>query len=423
MQKKIIEHFVSITEIPHCSQESDRLLEFLENFAKKRGYIVEIDEAKNILIKRGNPKLSLQAHYDMVCMGEAPNIEIYIEDGWMSAKESSLGADNGMAIAMMMLLMDRGEELEFVITSDEEIGLVGASALSFELESRYMLNLDFEDEAEVCIGCAGGADLLATKNLDEVSKREYCYEVTVSGLDGGHSGVDIDKGIPNAIKVLAEYLVDKPIVISSFKGGERRNSIPTSVSVILSSSQELKSTDIVKVGEAIEDTLKFYNSSDFIELLNSFKHGVHTHNNEFNLPDTSINLALVTLKDGKVSIESSARAMSSTGLENICNKTVSLFQKFDFSHTEEYKYPSWRPEINEFTKIVNTSMQNIFGRSEYKAIHAGLECGLIYEKYPHMKFASIGPTILYPHSTREKVKLDSVGKIFKVVEEIVNKIQ
>ncbi|HHH20272.1 MAG TPA: aminoacyl-histidine dipeptidase, partial [Campylobacterales bacterium] len=125
MQEKIIEHFMALTKIPHCSQEADKLLDYLESFAQKRGYQVEIDETKNIYIHKENPKLALQAHYDMVCMGKAPVVETYIEEGWMMAKESSLGADNGMAIAMMMTLMDRGEALEYVMTADEEIGLIG----------------------------------------------------------------------------------------------------------------------------------------------------------------------------------------------------------------------------------------------------------------------------------------------------------
>ena len=127
----IIEHFKTLTKIPHCSKEADKLLEYLSLFAEERGYVVRIDSAKNILISKGSPKLCLQAHYDMVCMGKAPNIETYEEDGWMKARDSSLGADNGIAIAMMMSLMDEGEELEFLLTSDEEIGLIGANALSF----------------------------------------------------------------------------------------------------------------------------------------------------------------------------------------------------------------------------------------------------------------------------------------------------
>ena len=422
MQEKIIEKFISITKIPHCSQKADKLLEFLKEFAIKNEYKVEIDKAKNILISKGEPKLALQAHYDMVCMGDAPLIETYIEEDWMYAKNSSLGADNGMAIAMMMVLMERGEELEFLITSDEEIGLIGASALEFELQSKYMLNLDFEDEAEVCIGCAGGADLLADKNFDIVntSYNNY-YRVSVSNLVGGHSGVDIDRDITNAIKVLANYLSQYSIGINTFRGGERRNSIPTDAVALIGTAKELKSSDMVKV-EKLKESLDIWECGDFMELLNQFEHGVHSYNEEFNLPESSINLAIVEFDNGKATIESSARAMSMETLGEICQKTTSLFERLDFKSQKQYKYPSWKPNINKFTEIIGDSMQNIFGKNEYKAIHAGLECGLISKKYPHMKFASIGPTICYPHSTREKVKVSSIGKTFQVVEEIVNKI-
>ncbi|NEW60086.1 aminoacyl-histidine dipeptidase, partial [Sulfurovum sp. bin170] len=419
--EKIIEYFISLTKIPHCSQEAERLLEFLETFAKERGYSVQIDETKNILIKKGKPKLSIQAHYDMVCIGEA-NIETYIEDGWMYAKDSSLGADNGIAIAMMMVLMDRGEELEFLFTSDEEIGLVGASALEFELDSGHMLNLDFEDEAEVCIGCAGGADLVAFETFEECEALDYFYRVSVTGLAGGHSGVDIDKGIPNAIKVLANYLKEKNLLLSSFEGGERRNSIPANAYAIVSSKDKLNSSGMVEV-IALDNRYRVYQSEEFLNLLNIFEDGVENFNQELNIPDTSINLAIVSFEEGDAIIESSARAMSDEGLKAICKKNQNLAIANAFKVGEEFKYPAWRPEKNEFTKIVNSSMTKVFGRSEYKAIHAGLECGVISEKYPNIKFASIGPTIIYPHSTREKMKLDSVGKIFEVVEEIVNRIK
>ena len=410
MQDKIIDYFLEITKIPHCSKEADRLLEFIKEFATTRGYSVEIDGAKNILAKRGRPKLALQAHYDMVCMGKAPEIEAYIEDGWMYAKDSSLGADNGIAIAMMMVLMDRGEELEFLFTSDEEIGLIGASDLEFELDSRYMLNIDFEDEAEVCIGCAGGADILAFGKFETVEPFEYIYEVVISGLKGGHSGVDIDKDIPNAIKVLVDFLSNKDISISYLKGGERRNSIPTYAKAIISSREPLNGNELVQLS-SIETSDKFYNTQNLIKLLD-----------EFNIPDSSANLAIVKFENTKASIESSLRAMSADELDRVSRQNIELFKKYGFEVKEEYKYPSWRPEINDFSKIVSDSILKVFGKSEYKAIHAGLECGVISQKYPHIKLASIGPNIRYPHSTREKIELESIFKTFEAIEELINKI-
>ena len=423
MQNQIIEHFISLTKIPHCSQSTDKLLEFLEQFAKERGYLVEIDEVKNILIKpkEVKPKLALQAHYDMVCMGKAPNIETYIEDGWMYAKDSSLGADNGMAIAMMMTLMEQGVHVEFLLTSDEEIGLVGASAIELELSASFMLNLDFEDEGIVCIGCAGGADLLAEKTFPKAEAYAHNYELLVTGLQGGHSGVEIHKNIPNAIKILADYLRDKSVKIASCHGGERRNSIPTNIVMRLSSTELLEETNLVKI-RVIDENIEVYESDAFLNLIMDFKHGVATHNEEFNLPDSSINLALVSFENGEAKIECSSRAMSDEGLEEINKSNLKLFEQYGFKASIEYKYPSWKPEVNEFTSLVHEEMQLVYGKSQYEAIHAGLECGVLLSRYPNIQFASIGPTIVSPHSTHEKIEIDSIGRIFRVVEGVVARL-
>ncbi len=418
MIDKIIEYFIQITKIPHCSRESQELLEFLKEFAIDRGYSVEIDSYGNLLVKRGNPKLALQAHYDMVCMGKAPNIETSIKDGWLYAKESSLGADNGIAIAIIMYLMDMQKELEFLFTADEEIGLIGASNLEFKLNSRYMLNIDFEDAGEVCIGCAGGADIVAFKRVEKSILFRYNYRVSVTGLQGGHSGVDIDKDIPNAIKVLAEFLKDRDINIGSFSGGERINSIPTSASATISSLDILEGNSLVKV-EPLDSLDEVYDSRDFIDLLNEFKHGVYSFNSDLNIPDRSINLAMVNFNNGDISIESSARAMSKDGLDEICSKNIELFKKYGFSVREEHKYPAWKPEINEFTEKVYSSMERVFGKAKYSAIHAGLECGVLSKKYPNIKFASIGPTINYPHSINEKAELKSIESIFNVILDLL----
>jgi dipeptidase D len=421
MQDKTIDNFIKITKLPHCSQNTQLLFDYLIGFAIEHGYQVMSDDVKNIVIRRGEPKLALQAHYDMVCMGKAPEIETYIEEGWMYAKESSLGADNGMAIAMMMTLMEQGAELEFLLTSDEEVGLIGAGSIGLSLESEYMLNLDFEDEGIVCIGCAGGADLVAEKEFYVTEPYGYNYKLTVSQLPGGHSGVEIHKDIPNAIKVMAEYLEGKEVLLSSGYGGERRNSIPTNMELKLSSKEPLESNPWVQV-EPLDEALVVYESDELISVLNAFQHGVLSHNDEFNLPDTSINLAMITFYKGEVTIECSSRAMSDEGLEEVNESYLKLFEKYGFSTALEYKYPAWKPEVNSFTSIVNDAMIKQFGSSSYEAIHAGLECGVLLEHYPQMKFASIGPTIVSPHSTHEKVKLDSVGKIFKVVEEVIAKL-
>ena len=420
----IIEHFKTLTQIPHCSKEADKLLEFLVTFAKDRDYSVEMDEVKNIFISKGSPTLCLQAHYDMVCMGKAPTIETYEEDGWMKAKDSSLGADNGMAIAMMMRLMDEGQELEFLLTSDEEIGLIGANKVAFDLKSKYMLNLDSEDEAEVYIGCAGGVDITAVKQDSYVDAKGDCYEVAVKGLAGGHSGVDIDKSIPSAIKELGTYLHKNDVTqLASIYAGERRNSIPANAVAIVYSETDLESTNMVQVRKLNEEPLILGEGDKVIDMIHAFKHGVRAQNEELGIPDVSINLAIITADEkGGLTIETSARAMGAEKLESLSRETVSFFKSYGFDVELEDKYPAWKPDISDFTNLVSEEMKSVFGTTKMMAIHAGLECGVLGEKYPQMKLASIGPTIRYPHSTREKVKLDSVEKMFEVLQRIIERV-
>ena len=417
----IIKHFQTLTQIPHCSKEADKLLDFLVAFAKERNYSVEVDAVKNIYISKGSPTLCLQAHYDMVCMGKAPMIETYVEEGIMRAKDSSLGADNGMAIAMMMQCMDEGRELEFLLTSDEEIGLIGANKVAFALKSKYMLNLDSEDEAEVYIGCAGGADVTAFKQDSYVEGKGMCYEVAVKGLVGGHSGVDIDKGIPSAIKVLGKYLVDNDVTqLASMYAGERRNSIPANAIAIVKSEKPLESKDDVTVRELKEEPKVLGEGAKVITLIDTFKHGVHAMNEELGIPDVSINLAIITADEkGGVKIETSARAMGAEALESLTHETVEMFESYGFEVKVEDKYPAWKPDVSEFTNLVSDEMKSVFGKTKMMAIHAGLECGVIAEKYPAMKFASIGPTIRYPHSMREEVDLHSVDRTYQVLLRVI----
>jgi len=415
----VLDHFKRLTAIPHCSREADKLLEYLAAFGREKGYEVKIDGAKNILISKGDPKLCLQAHYDMVCIGKAPDIEVYEEEGWLKAKDSSLGADNGMAIAMMMQLMEEGRELEFLLTSDEEIGLIGANALSFALQSEYMLNLDSEEEAEVYIGCAGGVDIVAEKGYALLKDDRPAYRVSVSGLPGGHSGVDIDKNIPNAIKLLAGYLYDKKVGLVSLEGGERRNSIPAGARAVIKSDTALEGNEMIQVESISSNDPILYGGDEIITLVKAFRHGVQAMNETFKIPERSINLAIVSTEGGFCRIETSARAMSAEGLTQISSETVEFFESYGYGVEMKDKYPSWKPEVNHFTKIVDACVEEVFGESRMMAIHAGLECGVISEKYPAMKLASIGPTIRYPHSTREKVKIDSVEKSFDVVKRVI----
>lgn len=416
---KIIEHFIALSKIPHCSNNANNLKTFLADFAKRFGYEVSIDNVNNLLIKKGNPKLALQAHYDMVCVGDAPDIEVYEEHGYLKAKNSSLGADNGMAIAMMMVLMEDGYELEFLFTSDEEVGLIGANEVDFNLKAKYMLNLDSEEEGEICIGCAGGIDIKATKSLIKITNNKNCFEASLLNLPGGHSGVDIDKNIPNALFELASFLKDKNVKIVNFHGGERTNSIPANAKAVITSDDNQIYSDIFSI-KKVEKYAYCYDE-DILSIISNFKHGVLEFDDSINIPNISQNLAIVDIKDDVLSIEVSIRAMSMNDLDRTAEETSKYFTKYGFDVQRKDKYPAWKPEINNFVKSIEKIMNEEIGRSEIKAIHAGLECGVLKQRYPNIEFASIGPTIYFPHSKQEMIEINSINSTFKVVKRIIEK--
>ncbi|MBN2768773.1 MAG: M20/M25/M40 family metallo-hydrolase [Campylobacterales bacterium] len=418
---RILEHFKTLSQIPHCSCNAKALKEFLVDFASRYGYSVDTDKSDNILICKEYPLLALQAHYDMVCMGEAPKIEIYEQEGLLRAKNASLGADNGIAIAMMMVLMEDGYNLEFILTSDEEVGLIGANNIDFELKSHYMLNLDSEEEGTLCIGCAGGVDLIATQKEEEIVNSDtYCYEVSISGLPGGHSGVDIDKDIPNAIKILVKFAQKNNATILSINGGERSNSIPASAKAVISCVNELQSIKEVAIKPLYKKLVK--PKSDIAQILDAIPHGVIRSNEAYDIPDISQNLAIVHSNKDALEIQLSIRAMSMDDLEMQAKKMSALFEYYGCSVQKKDKYPAWTPERNDFTNIIEESLKGVFKEVETKAIHAGLECGVLKEKYPDILFGSIGPTIRYPHSTREEVDMKSVEKTFEVVKSIIKEV-
>ena len=423
--QEIIDNFLEITKINHCSYQTQDLKQYIINFAKDYNYNIEVDSAKNILISSNNPKICLQAHYDMVCVGTAPKIEPIIEGNILKAKNSSLGADNGIAIAMMLELIKEGVEAEFLFTNDEEVGLIGAKNLELKIKSTKLLNLDSEDEAQVYIGCAGGIDIKATKELRSEDCSGSFYKVSLSNLPGGHSGVDIDKNIPNAIIELAKIIKQSGAKLCAFKGGERINSIPVNAEAILccDTLESIENILIVKSKYNFEYKVidGKYNCIDevILEFLATYKSGVLDYNREFNVVQNSSNLALVDIKDTKATIEVSLRSMDNNQLENLSKVVKEGFEIVGFKTELNDKYPAWKPEINSFTKELESVVKEVFNRCEQKVIHAGLECGILSQKFPNIKIASIGPNIRFPHSKREFVEINSVYKTYEVVKRLI----
>ena len=421
----VLDIFKKICTIPHCSHEAENLKNHIIGEAKSYGYEVSVDEVGNILCSHPNAKLILQSHYDMVCIGRAPELELYEEEGHLRAKESSLGADNGIGMAMMLKLMQEKEIVSCLFTADEEVGLIGVQGLCLPIKEELMLNLDTEEEGYVYIGCAGGSDVIATQALrrEKIHEEITSYEVIVDNLPGGHSGVDIHKNIPSAIKKLAAFLVHIPHYLIDFEGGERRNSISkraravisVPVGVILDTS--LQNIQVRKLDKPETDMIN--KGHKVIEMIHAFAQGVRSLNTDLGIVQNSINLALVSMDDKEIKVSLSARSMDSEELLTLVDETICFFKAFDFVAKSEGTYPAWKPETNAFSHQVQDICKKHFEKADFMAIHAGLECAILKQYAPHLDIASIGPNIYNPHSSRESVEIASVERVFTALKEIV----
>jgi dipeptidase D len=422
---EMIKIFKELTKIPHCSGQTEALKNYIEAFAQRCGYHVQYDQAGNIMAYAKESLITFQAHYDMVCIGKAPEIEIVINDGWMSAKESSLGADNGMGVAMMLYLMEKGAKADFLFTNDEEIGLIGADRLELSIKTPLMINLDSEELGKVYIGCAGGEDIFVHRTIDwiEVEERGEWFRIWAEA-PGGHSGVNIADNIPNALIELAGVIVKNGAMeVASINGGERINAIPRRAEAVVWVPEGVTPC-IEKPNVHIEPIEKPSNNRvmqegrTFVRAIFGFAHGVRAWNRELDLPQSSINLAQVTT-DEQLKVAFSARAMANEDLQTLVEQTIAHWEALGFTCRTEGKYPAWKPVVNQLSQKVLEHYRQIVPDASYAAIHAGLECALFADKFPQLQIVSMGPTILDPHSDRERVDLDSVAKVMEVVERIL----
>lgn len=417
---QILEYFSKICAIPHCSLETTKLRDFLVEFAKSQNYKVNVDKFGNIHAYKGDPKICLQAHYDMVCVGSAPNLEIFYEKGFIRAKNSSLGADNGIGVAICMDMMDKFDDLEILWTNDEEVGLIGANNFKDKIKSPNLLNLDSENENEVIIGCAGGEIYKTEFEIQTKIQTANVYKISVSGLRGGHSGIEIIKNIPNAIKILCEFMAENKCKIINISGGERDNSIPTSAKALVISKKELKPNKFVKVVNLGTQKVKIVkNSKNILNFINAFSQGIRSYDEELNMVKESINLAIVSQDNEKVQITMYARAMNQEGLEKLKfqTKTLSLATKAKFKSSQ--RSLAWEPVKSDFAIFVLEKMRELNPNAQIKTIHAGLECGVLCAKNSSLGACSIGPNIYSPHSIHEKCEIASIEKISQIVENII----
>ncbi|MBM0637357.1 M20/M25/M40 family metallo-hydrolase [Campylobacter sp. VicNov18] len=417
--ENIIENFKQLCQIPHCSYETKQMKEFLSSYAKDQGFKVTIDKAGNIHAIKGKPKICLQSHYDMVCMGDAPKLAVYEENGFLKAKNSSLGADNGIGVAIMMGAMKEFNNLECLFTNDEEVGLLGVNALEHTLKSQMLLNLDHESDDEVMIGCAGGVDIHASLNFSTIKKRGKIYELKAQNFLGGHSGIDILENQKNSIKEMARFIKENDGEILFFEGGERINSIPKHAMALVYFKNEVKSNQWIKCCLKEEGEFELCDQSKkLLDTINAFSHGVRAYDANLGIVQTSINLATLRMHDKQIQFTLFARSNVLDGLKQIEFETLEFFKAFGYKAKSLNFYDPWEGKANALSDKVLKALQKVSPQAKISAIHAGLECGII-EKKQKLLCASIGPNIHNPHSTQERCEIASVEKISKVVFEVL----
>ena len=473
LEPKILWHYFNeICNIPHPSGKEDKMVAYLEKFGKEHRLETVVDEAKNVLIRKGatagmedRKPIVFQSHIDMVCEKnndtqhdfDKDPIDTYIDGDWVMARGTTLGADDGIGAAAQLAILASDNikhgPIECLFTVEEETGLTGALSLKAGMiNARRLINLDSEDDGIFCIGCAGGVGTIATFKYKEEKTPEHLFffEIKVKGLLGGHSGEDIEKERGNSIKILDRYLWNlnkkTKVYLSKIEGGNLHNAIPREASAIAAVDFAKKEEVRVYLNiftKEIEDELptemnfhieldscdkadKIFDASTTEHLLNALyacPHGVIGMSREIeSLVETSTNLASIkTTADHTIIVGTSQRSSVESKKHDIKNQVASVFllAGADVAHGDGY--PGWKPNLDSKVKdLVVKSYKKLFHQEPVvQAIHAGLECGLILEKYPDMDMISIGPTIIGNHAPGEKMSISTVDKFWKHLIDIL----
>jgi dipeptidase D len=474
--ERLWHYFLEVCKIPRPSKREEKIAQYLRDFGKAMGLETLTDETGNVLIRKpatkgmeNAPSVILQSHIDMV--GEKNSdkkhdfakdpIQPYIDDGWIKARGTTLGADDGIGIASSLAVLEAKDyahgPLEAFFTVDEETGLTGAFGLKPDfLKSSILLNLDSEDEGEIFIGCAGGCDSVATFKLSlEASTPDFIpFRMAITGLKGGHSGDDIGKGLGNAVKLLSRFLWNASrgfgIRISTIDGGNLRNAIAREgfANILVPKKQERPFLDFAQeFHKTIMDELKITDNgltfsieycpmpkkmlkmklqNNLLNALYACPHGVLEMSREIpNFVETSTNLASVKMSKGKIFVTTSQRSSVESAKTNIRDMVASVFTLAGASVEHSTGYPGWQPNMDsDILRLTVASYQHLFGQKpRVLAIHAGLECGLIGAIYPGMDMVSFGPTIKGAHSPDERLDIETTVKFWKLLVDILGKIK
>jgi len=468
-------HFYALTQIPRPSKKEEKIIDFIYNFGKSLGLETIKDEVGNIIIRKPatlgmeNKKgIILQSHLDMVPQKnndkvhdfENDPITTYIDGEWVVADGTTLGADNGIGVAAAMAVLEsktiKHGPIEALFTTDEETGMTGAQNLkSGLLKGDILINLDSEDEGELYVGCAGGIDGTFTFKYkeEETPANTETYKLSVTGAKGGHSGTDISLGRSNANKIicriLKELLKTGKVDISSILGGNVRNAIPREAFAnIVISNQEID--NVRKSINCLEKTIKAeFQTSDsdikislekttpavsiieksvqekFINSIIACPNGIMRMSDTIDdLVETSTNLAIIKSENGEISVSCLIRSSVDSAKFDIVSMEESVFSLAGAESKFTGSYPGWKPNSNSFIlSKMKEIYKELYGKEpEIKAIHAGLECGLLGGIYPNWDMISCGPTIKYPHSPDERVDIATVDKWWILLINTLEKI-
>jgi dipeptidase D len=477
LQPSIVwKYFDEITKVPRPSKKEGKIIAYLLDFAKKHNLEVKKDEAGNVLMTKpatkgmeDRPTVILQGHVDMVCeknndtVHDFDNdpIQTYVDGDWLKAKGTTLGADNGIGVAASLAILASDDiqhgKLECLFTVDEETGLTGAYALGKDfLSGEILMNLDTEEEGELYIGCAGGKGTSATFKYeeDDAPVNYFWFNVQVKGLNGGHSGSEIHKGLGNANKILNRYLWSLSrkldISIGEIDGGNLHNAIAreahaiagvpvgdkdVALNLLKDFSEQIKA-ELKVVDPNVQITLTEVAEPKVVidektgyNLLNAIcgcPHGVLAMSQDIpGLVEASTNLASIKMKGERTIVIGTSQRSSTDSLKQYAaNMLNAIFTLAGAKVEHSAGYPGWKPNPNSaILEIAKESYKKLYGKeAEIKAIHAGLECGLFLEKYPHLDMVSFGPTITDAHSPAEQVNIPSVDKWWKLLLEVLKNI-
>lgn len=468
-------HFSDLNAVPRPSKKEERVIEFMVNFGKKLMLETLVDEVGNVIIKKPATKgfenkktIVMQSHLDMVHQKnnetvfdfETQGITMFIDGDWVTADGTTLGADNGLGVAAIMAVLSSNTiehpTIEALFTVDEETGMTGAMGLKGGiLSGDILLNLDTEEDDEIDMGCAGGIDVTAERNYKEETtpKKTIAFEIAISGLQGGHSGMDIHKGFGNANKLMNRllYHVNKllELRISEMKGGNLRNAIPREsfstivieenkkerflseindlISLIKEEFNTLEPNLVINVNnsEIPKKVMNLETQKIFLKSIYAALNGVYRMSPDIpNLVETSNNIAKISVDEGKIHIACLTRSSSESSKNDLTNALTSCFELAGFKVELSGSYPGWQPNVNsEILKVLSHLYENLFGKkAKVEACHAGLECGILGQNYPLMDMISFGPTIKGAHSPDERVSISSVQKFWKFLVQILKNI-